>query len=673
MKVITIGRSSDNDIVVSDPLVSRYHSQIVENSGIYWIVDLESTNGTYVNGERIKGRVEIELTSVVKIGNTPLSWQQYFFKSSSYGCAQRKKNPFLWGLVCMGGILVRMVFIALIITMQGDWYDAIVGTNIGARGTENCAGNNVNDIYNNILSESNYYNGEAITDWESSIVEDDITAAEDVSIEEDDITMENGQQMAIVYYLNKQGKLYETFAVPGHILLYFRKETGLARQKEIIHLCRGKILDNHASTNYYLVEVRHGEEASFMSMVRQYQEVRDVYVDQLNDATEASIEIIDDFRTPIKKNYSYSHGSYVATSAKSAYPDCPTCIVPHMHDVNGKFSNERIASSLTSIFEKHKGDAPILINMSFGQYIYRYKNTAHGPKRTLETIKWNRTFFDSLGTYERESWITNYISNVHFLLRNLEVLHEAYPTIDFIVTKSTGNNGCHELDTYVLKPLRAELSEAQNRIMNEHFFLVSAKDDDSSLSGELNASYADAPKFYHPWVTTVDISHLKHDGTSFAAPLLLGYMARRLDTEYDVTARKIVAYIKTETQKDAINNNRQPGLFAIEISRKYAYERIYQFEGVLRRGAEDLCGTGVPETFYYLQMKPTEFYDASGVEEWPSVKVTRMQVSLPHASAYVGKRIKVVGTPSCHLIGSGCHIHTDVYMADAMVAHKDSQ
>ena len=291
----------------------------------------------------------------------------------------------------------------------------------------------------------------------------------------------------------------------------------------------------------------------------------------------------------------------------------------------------------------------------------------------METIKWNRTFFDSLGTYERESWITNYISNVHFLLRNLEVLHEAYPTIDFIVTKSTGNNGCHELDTYVLKPLRAELSEAQNRIMNEHFFLVSAKDDDSSLSGELNASYADAPKFYHPWVTTVDISHLKHDGTSFAAPLLLGYMARRLDTEYDVTARKIVAYIKTETQKDAINNNRQPGLFAIEISRKYAYERIYQFEGVLRRGAEDLCGTGVPETFYYLQMKPTEFYDASGVEEWPSVKVTRMQVSLPHASAYVGKRIKVVGTPSCHLIGSGCHIHTDVYMADAMVAHKDSQ
>lgn len=654
-KVISIGRVSDNDIVINDPLVSRHHLQIAKEGGRYWVVDLGSTNGTYVNGVRVQGRVEVDITAMVKIGNTVLPWQRYF------SIKPKKHGPLLWVPIGIGAILILALFITLIVAIQEDRIDATVGFNKIFSGKE--ISKEVGKPHKIIYQISDRHNRKNIM-------------AKNVPTRDNDMTEENSRHTTTVYYADKNGKLYETFAVPGHILLYFRKETGLARQKEIIHLCGGKILENHAPTNYYLVRVRHGEEASFMSKARRYQEVKDVYVDQLSDVTEARIEIIDDFKTPIIKNYNYSHGSYVATSAKSAYPDCPTCIIPNMHDVNGSFSNDRIASSLTSIFEKHKGDAPILINMSFGQYIYRYKNTAKGPKRTSEEIKWIRTFSDSLGRYARKSWITNYVLSMRFILRHLEALHEAYPKTDFIVTKSTGNNGCHELDTYVLKPLRAELSEAQNRIMNEHFFLVSAKDDDSSLPGELNASYADAPKFYHPWVTTVDISHLKHDGTSFAAPLLLGYIARRLDTESDVTARKVVTHIKTETRKDAINNQRQPGLFAIGISRKYAYERIYQFEGVLHRGAEDLCGTGVQE-FYYLQMEPTEFYDASGVEEvdggWPSAKVTRMQVSLPHASVYVGKRIKVVGSPLCHLIGSGCHIHTDVYMVDAMVVRDNER
>lgn len=653
MKLITIGRSQNNNVVLKDPLVSRHHLQIVENGGRYWIIDLGSTNGTYVNGVRVRGRVEVDIAAVVKIGNTVLPWQRYF------SIKPKRHKPLLLIPIGIGVILIQVLLITLIVVVQENRFDATVSSNkiFSRKEISDEGGEGKPHKLISLISDHH--------DYRKNIMAD-------ISTEEEGMTGENSQHKTTVYYPDKDGKLYETFAVPGHILLYFRKETELARQKEIIYLCGGKILMNHPPTNYYLVEVSHGKEASFMSKAHRYQEVKDVYVDQLSDVTEARIEIIDDFKNPMTKNY--SHGSYVAISAKSAYPDCPTCIVPHMHDVNGEFSNARIVSSLTSIFENHKGNAPILINMSFGQYIYKYKNTTKGPKRTSEKMKWNRTFSDSLGRYAREVWITSYVSDICFLIRNLEILHEVYPKIDFIVTKSTGNNGCHELDTYVLRPLKAKLSDAQNRIMNEHFFLVSAKDDDSALPGELNASYADAPKLYHPWVTTVDISHLKHDGTSFAAPLLLGYIARRLDTEPNITIREIVDYIKAETRKDAINNKRQPGLFAIEISQQYAYERIYQFEGVLRRGVEDLCGTGVPETFYYLQMKPTEFYDASGVMEAeglcpPSVKVTQMQVSLPHASSYVGKRIRVVGSPLYHI--AGCHIHTDVYMVDAMVVGKD--
>ena len=77
MKVITIGRSSENDIVVDDFKVSRVHLQLVFNDGICSIVDLNSSNGTFVNGQKINGEVQLQPNDVVRIGNTTLPWQEY--------------------------------------------------------------------------------------------------------------------------------------------------------------------------------------------------------------------------------------------------------------------------------------------------------------------------------------------------------------------------------------------------------------------------------------------------------------------------------------------------------------------------------------------------------------------------------------------------------------------
>jgi ABC-type multidrug transport system ATPase subunit len=53
-RVLRIGRATDNEIVVSDLSVSRYHAELRRNSqGGYEIVDLGSHNGTYVDGQRI--------------------------------------------------------------------------------------------------------------------------------------------------------------------------------------------------------------------------------------------------------------------------------------------------------------------------------------------------------------------------------------------------------------------------------------------------------------------------------------------------------------------------------------------------------------------------------------------------------------------------------------------
>lgn len=64
----TIGRKDDNSIVLSDQHVSGNHARIiVRNNGLF-IEDLNSTNGTYLNGTRIKSRMKLSNKDEIKIG-----------------------------------------------------------------------------------------------------------------------------------------------------------------------------------------------------------------------------------------------------------------------------------------------------------------------------------------------------------------------------------------------------------------------------------------------------------------------------------------------------------------------------------------------------------------------------------------------------------------------------
>lgn len=51
---LSVGRKPENDIVIDSPAISGHHCRISLQGGTYFVEDLESTNGTYVNQKRIK-------------------------------------------------------------------------------------------------------------------------------------------------------------------------------------------------------------------------------------------------------------------------------------------------------------------------------------------------------------------------------------------------------------------------------------------------------------------------------------------------------------------------------------------------------------------------------------------------------------------------------------------
>lgn len=71
---LTIGRSSRNDICISDPFASRLHAEIRRENEQVMLVDNGSANGTYVNGQRVTGSLRLNVGDIVRIGETEIEY-----------------------------------------------------------------------------------------------------------------------------------------------------------------------------------------------------------------------------------------------------------------------------------------------------------------------------------------------------------------------------------------------------------------------------------------------------------------------------------------------------------------------------------------------------------------------------------------------------------------------
>jgi hypothetical protein len=69
---LKIGRTAPADVILADAKVSRSHCKVELKDNELYVLDLNSTNGTYVDGERVSGTAMLPLGSALKIGNFTL-------------------------------------------------------------------------------------------------------------------------------------------------------------------------------------------------------------------------------------------------------------------------------------------------------------------------------------------------------------------------------------------------------------------------------------------------------------------------------------------------------------------------------------------------------------------------------------------------------------------------
>lgn len=68
---LTVGRADDNAVPMpDDTFISTHHATFQNREGALWIVDLNSTNGTFVNGQKVSGEKKLRSGDRVQLGST---------------------------------------------------------------------------------------------------------------------------------------------------------------------------------------------------------------------------------------------------------------------------------------------------------------------------------------------------------------------------------------------------------------------------------------------------------------------------------------------------------------------------------------------------------------------------------------------------------------------------
>ena len=136
-----IGRAPTNTIVLDDPAASRQHAKILvsEDANRISVIDLNSTNGTYVNSERIHELVELESGDVVRIGQAILTIQLFLTRSVPMARSHSYTRELVLESLDQHAILLYEVARKLnLVSNMKDAIDAIIDIYTNAMGVNVC-------------------------------------------------------------------------------------------------------------------------------------------------------------------------------------------------------------------------------------------------------------------------------------------------------------------------------------------------------------------------------------------------------------------------------------------------------------------------------------------------------------------------------------------------------
>ncbi len=72
---LSIGRSTEADVRIEDRFASGIHARLYSRSGGYYLEDMDSTNGTYLNGAKLEGESVLGDLDEVRIGDTEFRFE----------------------------------------------------------------------------------------------------------------------------------------------------------------------------------------------------------------------------------------------------------------------------------------------------------------------------------------------------------------------------------------------------------------------------------------------------------------------------------------------------------------------------------------------------------------------------------------------------------------------
>ncbi|MBN2001969.1 MAG: FHA domain-containing protein [Anaerolineae bacterium] len=75
--VTTAGRADNNPMILDDPFASTHHAMFLWRENAWWLEDLESHNGTFLNGERIFKPTQLTSGDHIRIGQTILRFDAF--------------------------------------------------------------------------------------------------------------------------------------------------------------------------------------------------------------------------------------------------------------------------------------------------------------------------------------------------------------------------------------------------------------------------------------------------------------------------------------------------------------------------------------------------------------------------------------------------------------------